>query len=106
MTSTTLPSLVFSRCWVLAVALLSLLGILLALLERSKSGKGQVVEADMVTGARYVASFLLLTSYLEHPQWGKVVNNGTDKERGTGMLDGGAPWYGVYRCKDGGWMSV
>ncbi|PWN19017.1 putative alpha-methylacyl-CoA racemase [Microstroma glucosiphilum] len=87
-------------------SLICLIGILLALLERSKSGKGQVVEADMVTGARYVASFLLLTSYLEHPSWGKVVNNGTDEERGTGMLDGGAPWYGVYRCKDGGWMSV
>lgn len=87
-------------------SLICLMGILLALLERSRSGKGQVVEADMVTGARYISSFLLLTSYLEHPQWGKVVNDGTDAERGTGTLDGGAPWYGVYACRGGGWMSV
>lgn len=26
--------------------------------------------------------------------------------RGTNLLDGGAPFYGVYECKDGGWMSV
>jgi len=26
--------------------------------------------------------------------------------RGTNLLDGGAPFYGVYTCKDGGWMSV
>ncbi|CAO1613377.1 unnamed protein product [Sympodiomycopsis kandeliae] len=87
-------------------SLICLMGILLALLERSRSGKGQVVEADMVTGARYVSSFLVLTSYLEHPQWGKIINNGTNEERGTAALDGGAPWYGVYATKDGGWMSV
>lgn len=87
-------------------SLVCLLGILMALLERSRSGKGQIVEADMVTGARYISSFLLLTSYLEHPQWGSVVNDGTDEKRGTGTLDGGAPWYGVYACKGGGWMSV
>lgn len=87
-------------------SLVCLMGILFALIERGKSGKGQIVEADMVTGARYISSFLLLTSYLEHPSWGKVVNDGTDEQRGTGTLDGGAPWYGVYRCKDGGWMSV
>ncbi|CAO1636889.1 unnamed protein product [Parajaminaea phylloscopi] len=83
-----------------------LLGILMALLERARSGKGQVVEADMVTGARYLATFLLLTSHLEHPETGAVVGDGSDERRGTGMLGGGAPWYGVYRCKDGGWMSV
>lgn len=87
-------------------SLICLIGILMALIERSGSGKGQVVEADMVTGARYMSSFLLLSSYLEHPEWGRVLGDGTDETRGTGMLDGGAPWYGVYRCRDGGWMSV
>lgn len=26
--------------------------------------------------------------------------------RGTNVLDGGAPFYDVYTCKSGGWMSV
>lgn len=26
--------------------------------------------------------------------------------RGTNLLDGGAPFYNIYTCKDGGWMSV
>lgn len=86
--------------------MICLIGILLALLERSTSGRGQIVEADMVTGARYVSSFLLLSSYVAHPAWGPVLNDGTDGTRGRNTLDGGAPWYGVYRCKDGGWMSV
>ena len=83
-----------------------LLGILLALFERSRSGKGQVVEADMVTGARYLATFSLLGSYLEHPQWGSIIGRGTNESRGEGALAGGAPWYGVYETQDGGWMSV
>lgn len=83
-----------------------ILGILLALLERAKSGKGQTVEADMVTGARYVSSFLLLSSYLEHPSWGPVLGDGTNAKRGANTLDGGAPWYGVYKTKDERWMSV
>jgi alpha-methylacyl-CoA racemase len=87
-------------------SLICVIGILLALLERSTSGKGQTVEADMVTGARYASSFLLLSSYMEHPSWGPVLGDGTDAKRGVNTLDGGAPWYGVYKCKDGGWMSV
>lgn len=87
-------------------SIVCLFGILLALLERARSGKGQVVEADMVTGARYISTFVLLSSYLEHPEWGQVVGDGSNELRGTGMLGGGAPWYGVYRCKDNGWISV
>ncbi|KAN0066445.1 hypothetical protein ACQY0O_000539 [Thecaphora frezii] len=87
-------------------ALICLLGILVALVDRSRSQRGQVVEADMVTGSRYISTFLLLTSYLSHPQYGPMLNDGSDDKRGRNILDGGAPWYGVYRCKDGGWMSV
>lgn len=83
-----------------------LLGILIALLERSRSGKGQVVEADMVTGARYLSSFLILGSGLSHPEMGSPVNDGRNETRGRNMLDGGAPFYGVYKTKDGLWMSV
>lgn len=77
-------------------------GILLALLERSNSGKGQVVKTDMVNGARYIASFPLL---LAHPgnvhgswQW--------HGEPGNNLLDGGSPFYNVYRTRDGKYMTV
>ncbi|KAK0539014.1 hypothetical protein OC835_001260 [Tilletia horrida] len=83
-----------------------ILGILLALFERTRSGLGQEVNADMVTGARYLSTFNLLSSYVSHPVWGTIFNDGTDKTRGTGILAGESPWYGVYRCQDGGWFSV
>ncbi|KAI9061031.1 CoA-transferase family III [Trametes sanguinea] len=73
-------------------------GILLALMERTRSGRGQVVNADMVSGVRYLSSFPLLLYQLRTPHFGQV--------RGTGMLDGGAPFYNVYTCADGRWMSV
>lgn len=31
---------------------------------------------------------------------------GYDGPRGTNVLDGGAPFFNVYTCKDGAWMSV
>ncbi|KAJ7650360.1 CoA-transferase family III [Roridomyces roridus] len=75
------------------------LGILLALVERGKSGRGQVVDSDMVSGARYVASFPLLALLTQAPS---VTIGG----RGSRLLDGGAPFYNVYTCKDGQWMSI
>jgi alpha-methylacyl-CoA racemase len=92
-------------------SLICLTGILMALLARGNQksgngGKGQVVEADMVTGARYVATFQILMSYIRHPQWQLMFGKGDNATRGTGVLDGAAPWYGVYKTKDGLWMSV
>ena len=81
------------------------MGILLALLSRNISGKGQVVETDMVSGTRYVSSFALLHYLIPNsPTFG----NGENKKngRGTKLLDGGAPFYSVYKCKDGKYMSV
>ncbi|KAJ7170603.1 CoA-transferase family III domain-containing protein [Mycena crocata] len=74
------------------------LGILLALIERGKSGRGQVVDADMVSGTRYLASFPLLGLLA-----GGAMFSGP---RGSRLLDGGAPFYNIYTCADGGWMSV
>ncbi|KAG1733644.1 CoA-transferase family III [Suillus paluster] len=70
-------------------------GILLALLERGRSGRGQVVNVDMVSGSRYVSSFPLLNAV--SGSWGP---------RGTNLLDGDAPFYDVYTCSDGKWMSI
>jgi alpha-methylacyl-CoA racemase len=76
--------------------MLCALGICLALLERSRSGTGQVVDAAMVDGAAYLSTFLY-----------KFRNAGMWRdERGTNMLDTGAPFYDTYRTRDGHYMSV
>ncbi|XP_074473703.1 alpha-methylacyl-CoA racemase [Sebastes fasciatus] len=72
------------------------LGIVLALLERTKSGKGQIIDASMVEGAAYVGSFV----------W-KSRNIGMwDRPRGENMLDSGAPFYDTYETADGKHMAV
>lgn len=71
-------------------------GILMALLERTQSGKGQVVENNMVDGSAYLGS--LMRYGLKTPLW--------DRPRGENVLDGGCPWYNVYECKGGGHMAV
>ncbi|CZR69059.1 probable alpha-methylacyl-coa racemase [Phialocephala subalpina] len=71
-------------------------GILLALLARGKSGRGQVVEANMVDGSAYLASFPRLL--LKTPMW--------NQPRGENVLDGGCPWYDTYGTKDGKFMAV
>eukprot|EP00002_Diphylleia_rotans_P028039 TRINITY_DN5651_c0_g3_i1.p1 TRINITY_DN5651_c0_g3~~TRINITY_DN5651_c0_g3_i1.p1 ORF type:complete len:384 (-),score=94.27 TRINITY_DN5651_c0_g3_i1:63-1214(-) len=76
--------------------MLCAMGILLALIERSKSGRGQVVDAAMVDGATYLMSFIF-----------KAYQNGMwADEKGTSLLDGGAHFYDTYRTKDGKFMSV
>ncbi|KAF9223849.1 CoA-transferase family III [Gyrodon lividus] len=78
--------------------LLCATGILLALIERGKSGRGQVVSVDMVSGTRYISSFPLLNANDTSPYF--------SKPRGSNILDGGAPFYDVYTCSDGKWMSL
>jgi len=73
-------------------------GVLLAMLERCRSGLGQVVESDMVAGARYVSSFPLIHKAVRSPLFAQ--------DTGSNPLDGGAPYYGVYRCRDGKWFTV
>ncbi|CAB1452443.1 unnamed protein product [Pleuronectes platessa] len=72
------------------------LGIVLALLERTKSGKGQIIDASMVEGAAYVGSFV----------WKSRRIGLWDSPRGENMLDSGAPFYDTYRTADGKFMAV
>ena len=72
------------------------LGIVLALYGRTSSGKGQVVEANMVDGSAYLATMPRLAIQ------GHVWNH----PRGENLLDGGCPFYDVYETKDGGHMAV
>jgi alpha-methylacyl-CoA racemase len=71
-------------------------GILLALLARQTSGRGQVVEANMVDGSAYLATF---------PRFGLKSGLGA-RGRGRNLLDGGCPYYDTYETKDGRYFSV
>ena len=71
-------------------------GVVCALLEARKSGKGQVVDTAMVDGAAYLAAGI----------YGLFSQGSWADERGVNFIDGGAPWYDVYKTKDGKWLSV
>jgi alpha-methylacyl-CoA racemase len=71
-------------------------GVVAALLEAQKSGKGQVVDASMVDGSAYLAAMV-------HGMYAQGV---WKDERGVNILDTGAPWYDVYETKDGKWVSI
>jgi len=76
--------------------MLCAMGILLGLIERSKSGKGQVVDAAMVDGA---ASFLTFFH-------GLFAHHMMTLDIGSNMLDSGAPYYQTYETADGKYMAV
>ncbi|ELR24394.1 formylCoA transferase, partial [Acanthamoeba castellanii str. Neff] len=76
--------------------MLCALGILLAVIERYKSGKGQVVDAAMVDGASYLSTFI--HNHRHTGIWGNA--------RGSNVLDSGAPFYETYRTKDGKYVAV
>lgn len=71
-------------------------GMMCALVERQRSGRGQVVDAAMVDGAA-----TLMTSL-----FGMIGAGLQTSERGTNLLDSGAPHYDVYRCADGEYVAV
>lgn len=71
-------------------------GMLAGILQARSSGQGQVVDAAMVDGVT-----TLLTPLLGLRAAGMM--NGP---RGTNLLDSGAPFYDVYVCSDGLYVSV
>jgi alpha-methylacyl-CoA racemase len=71
-------------------------GILAALLERVGSGQGQVVDSAMVDG---VSSLLAMT-------YGFSASGFWSDERGSNLLDGGAPFYDTYECADGEYVAI
>jgi alpha-methylacyl-CoA racemase len=71
-------------------------GVVCALLEAQKSGKGQVVDAAMVDGAATLMGLM----------YGMFSQGGWKDERGVNVLDSGAPWYNTYETKDGRWLAV
>ncbi|MGH8963074.1 MAG: CaiB/BaiF CoA transferase family protein [Jatrophihabitantaceae bacterium] len=71
-------------------------GLLAALLHARASGEGQVVDAAMTEGAGYLGS---MTRTFH------AIGGWTD-ERGSNLLDGGAPNYRCYECADGRYVAV
>ncbi len=71
-------------------------GIAAALVERERSGRGQVIDAAMVDGAA------LLTTMFH----GMLATGGWTDERSANLLDGGAPFYASYATADGGHVAV
>ena len=76
--------------------LLLVAGVLAALVERSMSGQGQVVDAAMSEGGSLLAS--MIWSYHNKGLW--------QDERESNIFDGGAPYYRCYRCKDGKFVAL
>ncbi|MCU1699187.1 MAG: Carnitine dehydratase [Mycobacterium sp.] len=71
-------------------------GILAALIERTRSGRGQVLDVAIVDGVNTLAQ--MFWTFRAMGIW--------HEQRANNILDGGAPYYGVYRCADGNHVGV
>ena len=71
-------------------------GILAALWERERSGRGQVVDVAMVDGAVTLMA----------PFYGLLAEGRWEDRRGANVLDGAAHYYRAYSTADGGHMAV
>ncbi|MFN3937008.1 MAG: CaiB/BaiF CoA transferase family protein [Gemmobacter sp.] len=71
-------------------------GVLAALVEAGRSGRGQVVDAAMVDGAALLSAMI----------WGLRAAGAWGGGRGGNFLDGGAHYYATYACADGRHVAV
>ncbi|MHB8187170.1 MAG: CaiB/BaiF CoA transferase family protein [Dermatophilaceae bacterium] len=71
-------------------------GVVAALLSAARTGAGQVVDASMLDG-----SAILMAQFFGMRAIGRWAD-----ERGSNLLDTGAPFYDVYATADGGYLSV
>ncbi len=71
-------------------------GLVSALWEAQRSGKGQVVDAAMTDGASVLSA--MMYGFLGGGRW--------KNEREANLLDGAAHFYRTYACADGGYMAV
>lgn len=77
-------------------SMLLLVGVLSALLERERSGEGQIVDAAMVDGTALLSQLML--SMRNVGDWNDA--------RESNLLDGAAPFYRTYKCADGRFVAV
>lgn len=71
-------------------------GIVCALLEARTSGRGQVVDANVLDATTTIMGFV--QGLRAQGVWGL--------DRGTNLLDTGAPFYDTYACADGRWVAM
>ena len=77
-------------------AMMLVTGVLAALLEAKTTGKGRVVDAAMTDGSALLMS--LFQALGARGLWSEA--------RGANLLDGGAPFYRCFTCKDGRFVAV
>src|SRR4051794_37492694 len=70
--------------------------VVCGLLEASRSGRGQVIDVAMLDGTTLLGA--LFHGLRQTGRW--------RSERGTNLLDGGAPFYGTYETADDRWVAV
>jgi alpha-methylacyl-CoA racemase len=71
-------------------------GVMAAVYETQRSGKGQIVDVGMVDGA----------ASLMTPIYGLFASGYWKDERGSNILDGAAPFYGAFETADGKYVSI
>src|SRR5690606_20550667 len=71
-------------------------GVLAALFHAQNTGVGQVVDCAMIDGVSALMS--VLHGFLAAGEW--------QDARQANFLDGGAPYYDVYRCADDRWVAI
>jgi len=72
-------------------------GIVCALLETQRSGKGQVIDVAMVDGAAVLMTMM----------WGfRQIGFWNEEQRGVNVLDTGAPFYDTYETADGKFIAL
>ncbi len=71
-------------------------GILAALLAREQTGRGQFVDIAMTEGVLYMLCGMIADAF----------SQGYRPARGGARLNGGAPYYNVYRTADGKYLSI
>lgn len=71
-------------------------GVVCAVLEARKSGQGQVVDTAMTDGAALLGAMM----------YGLRGAGSWSGQREGNLLDGGAPFYDTYACRDGKFISI
>jgi len=71
-------------------------GMLAGLVQAKRTGRGDVIDAAICDGTNMLMTYI---------QSRRAMGLWLD-ERAANYLDGGTPWYGVYECADGKWISI
>lgn len=71
-------------------------GMVTGMLQAARTGHGDIVDAAISDG----------TSSLMAMIYGMRAKGVWQDQREANKLDGGVPWYGVYECSDGQWITI